>query len=109
MMIKQFGFEDRDTVIELPAVSYLNFLITNKAVISAKYWVPGIPDSVRQKDEQAKQNSSSCLPGSGNRSDQSDCSQLEWRRYSLYHAATAGIGTISEMQDYGKKSIENER
>lgn len=59
---QQFGFKDGDTVIEIPAVSYLNFLITNNAVISAKYWEPGKPESVRLMDEQAKQILQAAFP-----------------------------------------------
>lgn len=60
---KSLGFQDGQNVIELPAVSYLNFLITNNAVIASKYWEPGMPDRVRQKDEQAKQILQAAFPG----------------------------------------------
>ncbi|RNB92352.1 agmatine deiminase family protein [Brevibacillus fluminis] len=51
---KQFGFQVGDTVYELPAASYLNFLISNGVVIAAKYWEPGKPESLKRLDAQAK-------------------------------------------------------
>lgn len=51
---QQFGFRVGDKVIELPAVSYLNFLITNNVVIGAKYWERGKPEVLKQLDEQSK-------------------------------------------------------
>lgn len=58
----EFGFQPGDTVFEIPAVSYLNFLISNGVVISAKYWEPGMPDKLRQLDEQAKAALQSVFP-----------------------------------------------
>jgi agmatine deiminase len=58
----QFGFNEGDTVIEIPAVSYLNFLITNNAVIAAKYWEPGQPEELKQLDAQAKQILQAAFP-----------------------------------------------
>ncbi|MEH7108974.1 agmatine deiminase family protein [Bacillus sp. JJ1764] len=59
---KSLGYKDGDKVIEIPAVSYLNFLITNNAVIAAKYWEPGKSDRVRQMDEQAKEILQAAFP-----------------------------------------------
>ncbi len=36
------------------ATSYLNYLVTNKAVLMPKYWKPGYPEIMRVKDEKAK-------------------------------------------------------
>lgn len=47
-------FESGDTAYYLPASSYLNFLVTNKAVLIPKYWKPGLPESTRVKDEEIK-------------------------------------------------------
>jgi agmatine deiminase len=47
-------FESGDTAYYLPASSYLNFLVTNKAVLIPKYWKPGLPESTRLKDEKIK-------------------------------------------------------
>lgn len=35
------------------AASYLNFLISNGLVITSKFWKPGLPNSIRQKDAAA--------------------------------------------------------
>ncbi|MGE7907941.1 hypothetical protein ACQKNS_26730 [Peribacillus sp. NPDC094092] len=35
---EKFGINLRDKVIDVPEVSYLNFLISNGVVIIAKYW-----------------------------------------------------------------------
>lgn len=43
--------EDKITV--LPALSYCNFLITDGLVLAQKYWREGMPDNIRQKDEEA--------------------------------------------------------
>lgn len=42
-----------DEVIDVPAVSYLNFLVTNGVVLSAKYGGEGRPDHLSRTDEQA--------------------------------------------------------
>jgi agmatine deiminase len=34
----------------IPAQSYCNFLISNGVVLAQKYWRPGMPVSVREKD-----------------------------------------------------------
>lgn len=46
-------FKIGDEVIEVPAVSYLNFLVTNGVVLSAKYGGDGLPDHLRESDEKA--------------------------------------------------------
>jgi agmatine deiminase len=46
-------FEVGDEVIDVPAVSYLNFLITNGVVISARYWEEGLPEALRESDARA--------------------------------------------------------
>lgn len=38
----------------MPAMSYLNFLITNKLVLMPYYWKPGLPETIRQKDRRAQ-------------------------------------------------------
>jgi len=38
----------------IAAASYNNFLITNKKIIAPKYWGKGLPDSMRLRDEQAR-------------------------------------------------------
>ncbi|WP_245587827.1 agmatine deiminase family protein [Desulfovibrio inopinatus] len=46
-----FPFGKPVTVI--PAQSYCNFLITNGLVLAQKYWMEGMPESVKKKDEEA--------------------------------------------------------
>jgi agmatine deiminase len=46
-------FKVGDEVIDVPAVSYLNFLVTNGVVVSAKYGGDGLPDHLAESDERA--------------------------------------------------------
>lgn len=46
----------------LPAMSYCNFLITNGAVIGQKFWREGMPEEIRQKDEQCRAILQQCFP-----------------------------------------------
>lgn len=46
----------------LPALSYCNFLITNGLVLAQKYYAEGMPESVREKDEEAKRVLEQCFP-----------------------------------------------
>lgn len=48
------SFANGDTVRITKAVSYMNFFISNDVVLSAKYWVDGMPDSEKLKDEEVK-------------------------------------------------------
>ena len=65
--------KDRDTLDDgspapkglvkfLPALSYCNFLITNDLVLAQKYYSEGMPESVREKDEEALKVLQSCFP-----------------------------------------------
>ncbi|MEM8765085.1 MAG: agmatine deiminase family protein [Bacteroidota bacterium] len=47
------GFKIGDTLKNYPASSYLNFLITNGAVMGAKYWKRGLPEELKVSDEKA--------------------------------------------------------
>jgi agmatine deiminase len=47
------GFPLGDRIYLTAATSYLNFVITNNAVIVPQYWQDGYPDAIRQKDEAA--------------------------------------------------------
>jgi agmatine deiminase len=40
-----------DEIIDVPAVSYLNFLVTNGVILSARYGAEGRPDHLRESDE----------------------------------------------------------
>ncbi|MEO1097669.1 MAG: agmatine deiminase family protein [Bacteroidota bacterium] len=47
------GFSVGDTLKQYPSSSYLNFLITNGAVLAAKYWQPGLPEEIKATDQRA--------------------------------------------------------
>lgn len=46
-------FKVGDEVIDVPAVSYLNFLVTNGVVVSAKYGGDGLPAHLSESDERS--------------------------------------------------------
>lgn len=45
-----------------PALSYCNFLIMNNVVLAQAYWQEGMPEEVRERDEQAKAVLESVFP-----------------------------------------------
>lgn len=47
----------------ISATSYLNYLVTNKVVLMPKYWKPGYPESMREKDALAKSIIAAAFPG----------------------------------------------
>ena len=51
---EKFPFKIGDTVKTVPAVSYMNFFISNNVVLIAKYWKEGMPLKEKEKDEAAK-------------------------------------------------------
>ena len=55
-------FDVDDEVIEVPAVSYLNFLVTNGVVLSARYGGEGRPDQLAESDETAAALLKQCFP-----------------------------------------------
>lgn len=48
------GLKNGDTAKFVPAVSYLNFLVTNGVVLIPKYFKPGLPAVLREKDERVR-------------------------------------------------------
>ena len=48
------GYEQKDSINFVLPTSYLNFLLTDKIVILAKYWKQGRPESIKQKDDYVK-------------------------------------------------------
>lgn len=48
------GLKNGDTARFVPAVSYLNFLVSNGIVLIPMYWKPGMPLRERQKDEEVR-------------------------------------------------------
>lgn len=67
VLSSDFTFDDGTTghdgsIWWLPTKSYVNFLITNGAVLAARYWRPGRPDLEREKDEEAVRVLQSVFP-----------------------------------------------
>ncbi len=56
-------FKIGEKIYWLPAISYLNFFISNKTVLVAKYWQAGMPESERQKDEKVRTTLQQLFPG----------------------------------------------
>ncbi len=53
---EQSWFENvtTDTIEYYLASGYMNFVIANKIVVSAKFWKAGLPEELKRKDEEAK-------------------------------------------------------
>ncbi|MGC1377901.1 MAG: agmatine deiminase family protein, partial [Anaerolineales bacterium] len=58
-----FIFPIGDSVKVVAAASYNNFLITNKAILMPKYWKPGLPYSMKIKDQKAEEVLQQLFPG----------------------------------------------
>jgi agmatine deiminase len=52
-MLDGSDFPKEDNFLVLPALSYCNFSIANNVVLMSKYWTEGLPETIKQKDEQA--------------------------------------------------------
>ena len=57
------GFKIGDEINWVPAVSYLNFVISNGIILAPRYWHEGIPERERQKDELARALLQQLFPG----------------------------------------------
>ena len=55
-------FPDGEEINVIAAASYLNFLITTKAVIGQKYWQVGMDEEIKQRDEKATSILQSLFP-----------------------------------------------
>jgi agmatine deiminase len=44
------GFKKGDTVIDVPASSYMNFFVSNSVVLVPRYWRPSMPAYQRERD-----------------------------------------------------------
>jgi len=55
-------FSGDDPVLFVPAVSYLNFVISNDKILVAQYWSEGLPESVRTDDQQAAETLAQVFP-----------------------------------------------
>ncbi|WP_198402158.1 agmatine deiminase family protein [Paenibacillus crassostreae] len=58
-----FGIKAGETVYQVPAVSYMNFLISNQVVLIPKYWREGLPQHVKTLDDQFKKTMQTAYPG----------------------------------------------
>jgi len=47
-------FEIGDEIHMVPAASYLNFLVTNGVVLVASYWEEGLPEELKETDEEMR-------------------------------------------------------
>ncbi|MGI8601142.1 MAG: agmatine deiminase family protein [Chitinophagaceae bacterium] len=52
-----------DSVEFYLATGYMNFVIANKVVVTAKFWKEGLPDDYKLRDEKAKQVLEKAFPG----------------------------------------------
>ena len=50
----KFGFGLGDTIHRVPAASYVNYFVSNDVLLIPKYWKPGMTESQKEKDEEAK-------------------------------------------------------
>ncbi len=60
---KEFGLGKGDTIYRVPAASYCNYFVSNKVVLIPKYWKPGMTETQKQKDEEAKNVFAKLFPG----------------------------------------------
>ncbi len=57
------GIDPDEEIRVIAAASYLNFQVTNGLVLAQKYWKPGLPESLRQKDAEALAILAESFPG----------------------------------------------
>lgn len=57
------SIKDGDTLKYIPAVSYMNFMVTNGVVVIPRYWKEGLPLKEKEKDEKVKQIFEALYPG----------------------------------------------
>ena len=81
-----------DSVEFYLAIGYMNFIITNKVIVTAKFWKEGFSNEIKERDEQAKQILEKAFPA--RKIVQIDCMPL--------HHDGAGIHCHSRNQPKGK-------
>jgi agmatine deiminase len=81
-----------DSVEFYLATGYMNFVIANKVIVTAKFWKEGLPNEFKERDEQAKRVLEKAFPG--RKIVQIDCMPL--------HHDGAGIHCHSRNQPKGK-------
>ena len=57
------SFDVGDEINWVPAISYLNFVISNGVVLVPAYWHEGLPQREREKDRQARDTLAGLFPG----------------------------------------------
>ena len=57
------SIEPDEEIKVVAAASYLNFQVTNGLVLAQKYWKPGMPESLREKDDRALAILGEVFPG----------------------------------------------
>lgn len=75
------------------ATGYMNFVIANQVIVTAKFWKEGLPEKIKTIDEQAKQVLEKAFPGK--KVAQIDCMAL--------HHDGAGLHCHSRNQPTSKK------
>ncbi len=56
-------YQEADNTSELPVRSYLNYAVTNGAVLMQTYWKPGLPDKLKNAEEQVRAILHNAYPG----------------------------------------------
>jgi len=57
------ALKNGDTLKRVPAVGYMNFMVTNGVVLTAKYWKQGMPLREKEKDEEVLKLMQEFYPG----------------------------------------------
>jgi agmatine deiminase len=83
-----------DTIYFAPAVSYLNFMVTNNVVLSAAYWKPGMPLREKEKDEEVKYKLGQLYPGR----------KIIQINPSSINRSGGGIHCVTQQQPRGNKN-----
>jgi agmatine deiminase len=81
-------YEVGDEINWIPAVSYLNFFITNGVVLVPRYWREGLPKREREKDEEVRSTLQQLFPD--RRVVQIDAMAVNW--------SGGGIHCITQQQ-----------
>lgn len=89
------GLKTGDTAKFVPAVSYLNFLVTNGVVLIPKYFKPGLPVALREKDERVRQLFAELFPD--RKTVQIDALPVNW--------GGGGMHCVSQQEPDGKPNF----
>ena len=91
---EQSWFENvtTDSIEYYIATSYMNFVIANKVIVTAKFWKAGLPNELKKTDDEARAILEKAFPG--RKIVQIDCMPL--------HHEGAGIHCYSRNQPFSK-------